>query len=479
MRKYLVPLFLLLLLCLSARSVRAQQAGSATQSPAVSAAAEDAQNSRLANLEKQVADARSAGDNSWMLTSSALVLLMTGPGLALFYGGLVRKKNVLATMMQSFAMMAAITVLWALVGYSLAFGDGNSFIGGLHNVFLRGVGAAPNSDYSGTIPLQTYMVFQLMFAIITPALITGAFAERMKFSAMLAFLGLWSVIVYDPMAHMVWGKGGWLNASLGGRFPALDFAGGTVVHITSGVSALVCALYLGKRVGYPRQPMPPHSVVISFIGACLLWVGWFGFNAGSALAAGGLATSAFVATHFGAAAAAVGWTAAEWLAKGKPSALGAISGCVAGLVAITPASGFVSPMAALIIGLIAGAVCFWMVTSVKSRFGYDDSLDAFGVHGAGGTVGALLTGVFASSLINPIFKDSSGKVLPSGLLEGNLHQMLNQLVAVLVAWVLAIVGTLLILKVVDLVIGLRVNEEDEAQGLDLSQHGEEGYNLET
>jgi len=478
-RKRFVPLFLLLVLCSSARSLRAQQTESATQSPAVSTGAEAAQNSRLASLEKQVADARSAGDNSWMLTSSALVLLMTGPGLALFYGGLVRKKNVLATMMQSFAMMAVITVLWALVGYSLAFGQGNSFIGGLHNVFLRGVGAAPDSDYSATIPVQTYMVFQLMFAIITPALITGAFAERMKFSAMLTFLLLWSLLVYDPMAHMVWGKGGWLNASLGGRFPALDFAGGTVVHITSGVSALVCALYLGKRVGYPKQSMPPHSVVISFIGACLLWVGWFGFNAGSALAAGGLATSAFVATHFGAAAAAVGWTGAEWIAKGKPSALGAISGCVAGLVAITPASGFVSPMAALIIGLIAGAVCFWMVTSVKSRFGYDDSLDAFGVHGAGGTVGALLTGVFASSLINPIFKDSSGKVLPSGLLEGNFHQMLNQFVAVLMAWLLAIVGTLLILKVVDLVIGLRVNEEAEAQGLDLSQHGEEGYNLET
>jgi Amt family ammonium transporter len=290
---------------------------------------------------------------------------------------------------------------------------------------------------------------------------------------------VWSLLVYDPMAHMVWGKGGWLNASLGGRFPTLDFAGGTVVHITSGVSALVCALYLGKRLGYPKQPMPPHSVVISFIGACLLWVGWFGFNAGSALAAGGLATSAFVATHFGAAAAAIGWAAAEWIAKGKPSALGAISGCVAGLVAITPASGFVSPMSAILIGLIAGVVCFWMVTSVKSRFGYDDSLDAFGVHGAGGTVGALLTGVFASSLINPIFKDKNGNTLPSGLLEGNAHQMVNQLVAILIAWGLAIVGTLVILKVVDLVIGLRATEEHEIQGLDLSQHGEEGYNLES
>jgi ammonium transporter, Amt family len=478
-RRLVRLLFAVLLLCPFMGSLRAQQTGNTAQSSYASAPAEDPQNARLASLEKQVADARSAGDNSWMLTSSALVLLMTGPGLALFYGGLVRKKNVLATMMQSFAMMGAITVLWALVGYSLAFGSGNSFIGGLHNVFLHGVGAQHDPDYSATIPVQTYMVFQLMFAIITPALITGAFAERMKFSAMLAFLCVWSLVVYYPMAHMVWGKSGWLNASLGGRFPTLDFAGGTVVHITSGVSALVCALYLGKRLSYPKRAMPPHSVVISFIGACLLWVGWFGFNAGSALSAGELATSAFVATHFGAAAAAVGWSAAEWIRKGKPSALGAISGCVAGLVAITPASGFVSPMSALMIGLIAGAVCFWMVTSVKSRFGYDDSLDAFGVHGAGGTVGALLTGVFASSLVNPMFKDSSGNVLPSGLLEGNPHQMVNQLVGVLVAWLMAIVGTLLILKVVDLVIGLRVAPEDEDQGLDLSQHGEEGYNYET
>jgi len=433
----------------------------------------------LAAVEKEVADAKSSADNSWMLASSALVLLMTGPGLALFYGGLVRKKNVLSTMMQSFAMMAVITVLWALVGYSLAFGSGHSFIGGLHNICLRGVGAQPDPDYAATIPVQTYMIFQLMFAIITPALITGAFAERMKFSAMLAFLTLWSLFVYDPMAHMVWGKGGLLNASLGGIFPTLDFAGGTVVHITSGVSALVCALYLGKRLGYPKENMPPHSVVISFIGACLLWVGWFGFNAGSALSAGSLATSAFVATHFGAAAAVVGWVAAEWWVRGKPSALGAISGAVAGLVAITPASGFVSPMSSLVIGLIAGAFCFWMVTGVKSRFGYDDSLDAFGVHGAGGTIGALLTGIFASSAVNPIFKDSSGRVLASGALEGNVHQILNQVVGIGIAWALAIVGTLIILKIVDLGIGLRVEEEDESQGLDLSQHGEEGYYWET
>ncbi len=426
-------------------------------------------------MEQQVADAKSSADNSWMLVSSALVLMMTGPGLALFYGGLVRKKNVLATMMQSFAMMALVTVLWALVEYSLAFGSGGSFMGSLQHIFLRGVGAQPDPDYASTIPQQTFMVYQLMFAIITPALITGAFAERMKFSAMAMFMVLWSLIVYAPMAHMVCGKGGFLNAALGGRFPTLDFAGGTVVHITSGVSALVCALYLGKRIGYPQESMPPHSVVLSFIGACLLWVGWFGFNAGSALNAGSLATSAFVATHFAAATAAMGWGAAEWIRNGKPSALGAISGAVAGLVAITPAAGFVGPMAALLIGLIAGAFCYLMVARVKARFGYDDSLDAFGVHGAGGTIGALLTGVFASSAINPIFKNAHGTVLPSGVLEGNGHQIVNQLVGVSVAWLLAIVGTLLILKTVDLVIGLRVPDEHEVQGLDLSQHGEEGY----
>src|SRR6201995_1099204 len=272
-----------------------------------------AQSDRIAKLEQQIADSKGSADNAWMLMSSALVLLMTGPGLALFYGGLVRKKNVLATMMQSFALMAVVTVVWAIVGYSLSFGEGNSFIGGLHNLFLRGVGAQPDADYAGTIPALTFMVYQLMFAIITPALITGAFAERMKFSAMVVFMVAWSLLVYSPMAHMVWGKGGFLNAALGGRFPTLDFAGRTVVHVTSGVSALVCALYLGHRLGYKQQPIMPHSVVLSFIGACLLWVGWFGFNAGSALASGTLATSAFVATHFGAAAAAIGWSVAEWI----------------------------------------------------------------------------------------------------------------------------------------------------------------------
>ena len=322
------------------------------------------------------------------------------------------------------------------------------------------------------------MIYQLMFAIITPALVTGAFAERMKFSAMAAFLTLWSIVVYSPMAHMVWGKGGLLNASLGGRFPCLDFAGGTVVHVTSGVSALVCALYLGKRVGYPKEPSPPHSVVLSFIGACLLWVGWFGFNAGSALGSSPLATSAFVNTHFGAAAAALSWALAEWIRNGKPSALGAISGSVAGLVAITPAAGFVQPMSAIVIGLVAGAFCYFMVVKVKSWFGYDDSLDAFGVHGAGGTIGAIMTGLFASSLINPIFKDAkTGATLPSGAIEGNWHQVLNQLVGISIAWVISIVGTLILLKIVDLAIGLRVTPEEELEGLDLTQHGEEGYDF--
>jgi Amt family ammonium transporter len=441
------------------------------------AAAQDAD--RIAKLEQEVAAAQSAGDNAWMLTSSALVLLMTGPGLALFYGGLVRKKNVLGTMMQSFAMMALVTVLWALVGYSLAFSPGNSFIGGIQHAFLRGVGTAPNANYAPTIPEQTYMAYQLMFAIITPALIAGAFAERMKFSAMLLFTGLWSLLVYDPLAHMVWGQGGLLNAAFGGRFPTLDFAGGTVVHISSGVSALVCALYLGKRVGYPKQAMPPHSVTLSFIGACLLWVGWFGFNAGSALAASGLASSAFIATHFASAAAVLGWAGAEWLRNGKPSVLGGISGAVAGLVAITPASGFVRPMSALLIGLIAGVVCYLMVAVVKSAFGYDDSLDAFGVHGVGGTLGALLTGIFATQAVNPILRNSQGQPVAMGLLEGNAGQIGNQLIGVLISWTFAIVGSLILLRVIDRLVGLRVTEEEEIQGLDLSQHGEVGYDFES
>jgi ammonium transporter, Amt family len=427
---------------------------------------------RLRQLEQTAALAQNSGDNAWMLTCAALVLMMTGPGLALFYGGLVRRKNVLATMMQSFTLMAVVTILWALYGYTLAFGTWNWFIGDLRYALMHGVGAAPNATYAPTIPHETFMVYQLMFAIITPALITGAFAERMKFSAMLVFMVLWSTFVYFPLAHMVWGDGGLLNATLGGRVPTLDFAGGTVVHISSGISALVCALYLGKRVGFPHQAMKPHNLTLSFIGACLLWVGWFGFNAGSALAANSLATSAFVATHFASTAAALGWLGVEWLRLGKPTVLGAISGAVAGLVAITPAAGFVTPIAALIIGVVAGAICYFMTSSIKRRFGYDDSLDVFGIHGAGGTLGAVLTGVFASRAVNPVFKDA-----PVGLLDGNSEQLLNQAIGVLVAISVAVIGSFIILKVVDRIIGFRVTREEEIIGLDITQHGEEGYEL--
>ena len=445
---------------------------------AVAQSAAPSIDTRIANLEAGVKSAQSAGDNAWMLTSAALVLMMTGPGLALFYGGLVRRKNVLGTMMQSFVLMAVVTVLWAIVGYSLAFAEGSPVLGDLRYLFLNGVGAAPNADYGATVPHQTYMIYQLMFAIITPALISGAFAERMKFSAMLLFSTLWLFIVYLPLAHMVWGKGGLLNAFLGGKIPCFDFAGGTVVHISSGVSALVCALYMGKRKGFGSEPMKPHSVVLSVIGACLLWVGWFGFNAGSAVAASALATSAFVATHFATAAAALGWMFAEWIHNGKPSVLGAISGAVAGLVAITPASGFVKPFPALLIGALAGVFCFFMVTAVKSKFGYDDSLDAFGVHGAGGTLGALMTGVFATSAVNTNLQDASGKVLGLGLVDGHPGQVLNQAIGVAISWGLAIVGTLIILKICDMTLGLRVTPDQELEGLDVSMHGEEGYNFE-
>ena len=431
----------------------------------------------VADLVPKIAAAQSAGDNAWMLASCALVLLMTGPGLALFYGGLVRRKNVLGTMMQSFILMVIATIMWALFGYSLSFGDGNAFIGDMRFAMMNGVGMEPNTDYAPTIPHLTWMAFQMMFAIITPALITGAFAERMKFSAMVLFTILWSLLIYYPMAHMVWGKGGLLNAFLGGTVPCLDFAGGTVVHITSGVSALICAVVMGKRLGYPKEPMRPHSLVLSFIGACLLWFGWFGFNAGSALAANGLASSAFVATHFGAAAAALGWILAEWFQHGKPSILGGISGCVAGLVAITPASGFVKPMPALIIGFAAGIVCYFAVVKVKAMFGYDDSLDAFGVHGVGGTLGAILTGVFATKEVNAL-KDAAGNAINTGLVDGNGGQVVNQIIGVAISWGIAIVGSFIILKIVDVVVGLRVTSEQETMGLDLSMHGEEGYNLE-
>jgi Amt family ammonium transporter len=468
----------ILTLVLSSLPTRAQQPfPSSTVTPSAASASSDSAKAvadKLNQLEQRVTAAQANADNAWMLVSAALVLMMTGPGLALFYGGLVRHKNVLAIMMQSFALVALITVLWALVGYSLCFGGNGPVIGNLQFAMLRGVGVLPNADYAATIPQLTFMVYQLMFAVITPALITGATAERMKFSGTCLFMTLWFLLVYAPMAHMVWGKGGFLNASLGGRFPTLDFAGGTVVHITSGVSALVCALYMGKRVGYPKHPMPPHSLVLSFTGACLLWVGWFGFNAGSALSSGGLASSAFVATHFGAAAAALSWSFAEWLKNGHASALGAISGAVAGLVAITPAAGFVDPMSALGIGFVAGVFCYWMVTKFKAIFGYDDALDAFGVHGAGGTIGALLTGVCARAVINPIYGE--GKAV--GGFDGHWGQVGNQIVGILLAWVFAIVGTIVILKIVDAVTGVRVTEEQEIQGLDITQHGEEGYNLE-
>ncbi len=447
-------------------------------SSALLAKAPEGVEAQLAALKEAVKSSQSAGDNAWMLMSAALVLMMTGPGLALFYSGLVRKRNVLGTMMQSFAMMAIITLVWAVCGYSLVFSEGNPFIGGLRYLFLQGVGAEPNATYAPTIPHQTFMVYQLMFAIITPALITGAFAERVRFSAMALFCTLWAFLVYFPVAHMIWGNGGFLNAYLGGRCPVFDFAGGTVVHITSGFSALVTAIYIGKRKGYPSQSMMPHSLVLSFIGACLLWVGWFGFNAGSALAASSLATSAFVATHFAAAAGAVSWMLAEIARKGKPSALGAISGAVAGLATITQGSGFVQPFPAILIGLIAGAVCFFMVTKVKERFGYDDSLDVFGVHGVGGLVGCTLTGVFATRAVNSALKLASGQSAPLGLIDGHWMQVPNQLVGAAVGIAMAVVGTLVALKVTELIVPLRVAERDESGGMDLSLHGEEGYNFE-
>ena len=426
---------------------------------------------RLPALAQEGSSQVNSGDNAWVLVCSALVLMMTGPGLALFYGGLVRKKNLLATMMQSFIMMGLMTVLWGIVGYSLAFAPGNAILGGFEYLFLSGVG--PEAAPGLTISHLTFMVFQLMFAIITPALITGAFAERMKFTGMLLFMVLWAFVVYFPMAHMVWGPGGLLNVFDGGAIGCLDFAGGTVVHISSGVSALVCALYLGKRKGYPTDSMRPHNLPLSFIGACLLWVGWFGFNAGSALEASGLAASAFVATHFGAAAGILGWLLAEWIRNGKPSILGAITRAVAGLVGITPGAGFVSPMAALLIGFLAGLICYWAVAILKAKMGYDDSLDAFGVHGVGGTVGAVLTGVFATVAVNDGFDGA-----PMGLLDGNVMQFVNNILGALLTWVLAAIATFGILKLVDATVGLRVDEADEVRGLDLTQHGEEAYSLE-
>jgi Amt family ammonium transporter len=404
-----------------------------------------------------------SGDTAWILTSSALVLMMTVPGLALFYGGMVRRKNGLATLMQSFVMIALISIQWVLWGYTLAFGpDHWGLIGGLDWLGLHGVGLEPNPDYGETIPHQCFMVFQLMFAIITPALITGAFAERMKFSAFLLFSLLWATFIYDPLAHWVWG-GGWMGA-----MGALDFAGGTVVHISSGFSALAAAMVLGKRLGYPHEPMPPHNLPFTVIGAGLLWVGWFGFNAGSALGSGALAVAAFVATNTAAAAATLSWMFVEWLTRGKPTVLGAASGAVAGLVAITPAAGFVGPLSAIVIGAIGGAACF-AACQLKARLGYDDSLDVVGVHGVGGTTGALLTGLFASTAVNPDGAD--------GLFFGNPEQFGIQIVATAAAIIYSFVGAWVLLKIVDAVVGLRVTEEDEVAGLDLSQHGENAYTL--
>jgi Amt family ammonium transporter len=431
---------------------------------------------RVAKLEAAQSGINS-GDNTWMLVSSALVLMMSAPGLILFYGGLVRKKNVLGTMMHTLFLMAFISLLWMVYGYSMAFGEGNAFFGNPMQYFmLKGVGASPNADYAATIPHQTFMLFQMMFAIITPALITGAFAERIKFGAFVLFTFLWVTIVYFPLAHMVWGKGGLFNWALGGKIPVLDFAGGVVVHISSGVAALVCALVMGKRVGYPREPIFPHNVVYSLIGTGLLWVGWFGFNAGSAVAAGSLATSAFAATHFSAVGGALSWSLTEWMLRGKPSVLGVASGMVAGLATITPASGFVSIPSALVIGLAGGLFCYFAVAKFKAKLGYDDSLDVFGVHGVGSTVGMLLCGVFATASVNPAIAATfqvNGQALS---LAGSSAQVLNQLKAILFTAALSGIATLVILKIIDATIGLRVTQEREVLGLDLSEHDEKAYN---
>ncbi len=427
------------------------------------------------------------GDNAWMLTSAALVLMMTGPGLALFYSGLVRKKNVLGVMMQCVFLMCLMTVIWALWGYTLGFGGDAldpppKWLGNSDHLFMNGVQATWENGKSvipvyplGTINRLTHMLFQGMFFIITPALICGAFAERMKFSTMVVFMILWGTLVYCPLCHAVWGGGilqyGSKHAEIYGG-GALDFAGGTVVHISSGVSALICALVLGKRLGYGSQPMPPHNLTYTAIGAAMLWVGWFGFNAGSALNASGLAASAFCATHFAAAAGGLTWAAMEWITRGKPSILGTCSGVVAGLVCITPAAGYVTPMPALLMGVAVGIVCFLACTSLKSYFKYDDSLDAFGVHGVGGTLGAILTGIFATRVTGATESVTGDKLL--GLLEGG-NVLTAQIIAVVITWALAIVATFVILKVLDAVMGLRVSRTEEIEGLDLSQHGEEGY----
>jgi ammonium transporter, Amt family len=417
-----------------------------------------------------------SGDTAWMLTSTALVLMMTIPGLALFYAGMVRKKNILATMMQSFTITCLVTVVWMIAGYSLAFTNGNAYVGDLSRFFLNGfgatwdkafvLGAGTDAAIPQTVPESVFMMFQMTFAIITPGLIAGAFADRMKFSALVIFMIMWSLLVYSPIAHWVWAPTGWLGAGVFGLPGAADFAGGTVVHINAGIAGLVCALVLGKRVGYGSDNMAPFNLSLAVIGASLLWVGWFGFNAGSAVAANGRAGMAMAVTQIATAAAALAWAFAEWAVKGKPSVLGAISGAVAGLVAITPASGFVLPGPALIIGIVAGVVCFWSATSLKHMLGYDDSLDAFGVHGVGGVIGALLTGIFA---FGPF---TATKDAPNGTYIGGFAQFEAQVVAVLATLIWSGVVTFIILKIVEAVVGLRVTEEEEREGLDVVLHGE-------
>ena len=455
-------IFIALLICLTTPLLTSAQdtpqtsptapsvtAPSAPQAPAPSAATPQAK------IDK--------GDTAWMLTSSALVLMMTIPGLFLFYGGLVRRKNVLGTIMHSFIIVAVITIQWALWGYSLAFAPdiGGGWLGGSEWFGLRGVGPEPNADYAATIPHAAFMIYQMMFAIITPALITGAFAERVKFSSFLVFIILWATFIYDPLAHWVWGVKGLLR-----EIGTLDFAGGTVVHISSGASALVAAIMFGKRIGYGQEAMPPHNLPFSVIGAGLLWVGWFGFNAGSALAADGLATSAFVSTHIATAAAALSWLAMDWLLRDKPTVLGAASGAVAGLVAITPGSGFVGPISAIWIGIGGGVLCS-IACSLKPKLGYDDSLDVVGVHGVGGTWGALATGLFASKAVNAAGND--------GLFFGNPGQLWIQFVSVVVTLILALVGTYILLSIVKAIMGLRIADDEERMGLDLSQHNERAY----
>ncbi|MBA4349287.1 MAG: ammonia channel protein [Thermodesulfovibrio sp.] len=415
------------------------------------------------NLHAQIDSKIDTGDTAWILISSALVMLMT-PGLALFYGGMVRRKNVLGTIMQSFIAIAVISLQWILFGYSLSFGpDIHGVIGSLDWAGLRGVGVEPNPDYAPTVPHIAFMIYQAMFAVITPALITGAFAERMKFSAFLIFTLVWSTVVYDPIAHWIWGNGGWLR-----NIGVLDFAGGLVVHLSSGISALAAAIIIGKRKGYLQEAIYPHNLPMTVLGAGLLWFGWFGFNAGSALSSGALSAMAFVVTHTSAVAATVAWVVIEWIHRGKPTMLGAATGSIAGLATITPASGFVGPMPAVVIGLVAGGICY-LALNMKTRFGYDDSLDAFGVHGVGGAVGILCTGLFAQKLINPSGAD--------GLFFGSYKLLIAQIIAIGIISVYSFVVTAIILKVLDMSVGLRVDEESEVSGLDITQHGESGYSL--